>query len=113
MTESGGAGPSPACNEAEPFSREKFDAHRLAFAERVWATVMMTNSRECRAVESMVAHNQSATAQRMPEAVHAGRQHASIAITASRVNFRTIGVNPKNPKRKRHISTNQVEMSGV
>lgn len=44
---------------------EKFEANRLAMAERVWAAMAATNSRECRnchAYESMDFHKQSARA---------------------------------------------------
>jgi cytochrome c-type protein NapC len=54
---------------------EKFEAHRLELAERVWATMKSTDSRECRnchAVESMDPHKQSAAAQIMPEAMKNG-----------------------------------------
>jgi cytochrome c-type protein NapC len=54
---------------------EKFEAHRLELAERVWATMKSTDSRECRnchAVQSMDPHKQSAAAQIMPEAMKNG-----------------------------------------
>jgi cytochrome c-type protein NapC len=54
---------------------EKFEAHRLELAERVWATMKSTDSRECRnchAVQSMDPHKQSAAAQIMTEAMKNG-----------------------------------------
>jgi trimethylamine-N-oxide reductase cytochrome c-type subunit TorC len=51
---------------------EKFEAHRAEMAQRVWATMEATDSRECRnchAFESMAFHLQSQDAQdQMPEA---------------------------------------------
>jgi cytochrome c-type protein NapC len=47
---------------------EKFEAHRLELAQRVWATMKATDSRECRNCHSAAAmdpHKQSAAAQAM------------------------------------------------
>jgi len=48
-------------------TQEKFDAHKLAMAEKVWARMRANNSRECRACHSyevMEAELQSRTARR-------------------------------------------------
>ena len=54
---------------------EKFEAHRLELAEKVWASMKETDSRECRnchSVESMDPHKQTAAARVMPEAIKNG-----------------------------------------
>ena len=57
-------------------TREKFEAHRLELAEKVWATMKSTDSRECRnchAVQSMDPHRQKPEAsQTMQEGFKAG-----------------------------------------
>jgi len=56
---------------------EKFEAHRLELAERVWATMTATNSRECRSChsfEAMDPHKQTARArEKMGEAKDRGQ----------------------------------------
>jgi cytochrome c-type protein NapC len=58
-------------------TREKFEAHRLELAERVWASMKSSNSRECRnchSVDHMDPKKQSAAAvaANMPEAIKNG-----------------------------------------
>jgi nitrate/TMAO reductase-like tetraheme cytochrome c subunit len=58
-------------------TREKFEAHRLELAERVWASMKAANSRECRnchSVDHMDPEKQSAAgrAANMPEAIKNG-----------------------------------------
>jgi cytochrome c-type protein NapC len=58
-------------------SPEKFEARRLAMAERVWASMKATDSRECRnchSYEAMDFHKQSRRgAQKMQEGIEEGK----------------------------------------
>ncbi len=57
-------------------TREKFEAHRLELAEKVWATMKSTDSRECRnchAVQSMDPHRQKPEASQTMQEVAQGR----------------------------------------
>jgi cytochrome c-type protein NapC len=58
-------------------TREKFEAHRLELAEKVWASMKASNSRECRnchSLEHMDPQKQSAAARaaNMPQAIKNG-----------------------------------------
>jgi len=56
-------------------TKEEFEKSRLAMAERVWASMKASNSRECRnchSVEAMDPHKQSAAAKSMFPAMEKG-----------------------------------------
>lgn len=73
---------------------EKYEAHRLAMAERVWATMKSNNSRECRNCHSLEAMTLETQANRARE------QHTDAQKTGETCIDCHQGIAHKKPKKK-------------